>query len=205
MRAPKTAAVWPSIVTSIGTLLALSPVSAGTQPVWQVRLAESTATTAHGPEQTTWLPLTPISEPSGGEAGPLPPNLRVPKFLGDVVARMWQRSATFRQQGARISAEPSLTVHVVVGLAPLPGGVRAFARLAHDRRERRVTIWMGPHDDVVELLAHELEHVIEWLDGAVYVTGSVRPRAGDGLGLIETTRAQRVGLRVASEVRASQR
>jgi hypothetical protein len=58
----------------------------------------------------------------------------------------------------------------------------------------------------VELVAHELEHVIEQLDRidlpskAALPDSGVHSLAGN---MFETTRATRVGLKVAQEVRAS--
>ncbi len=139
--------------------------------------------------------------PPDGEARPLPANLYVPKVFRDVVARMWQRSATFRGQAARIAAEPSLTVRVVATLTPPPGGTRAHAELVLSPQGRLATIWIAPHD-VVELLAHELEHVVEWLDDADYAVNDharLRATARNAAG-VETLRAQRAGQLVAREV-----
>ena len=57
----------------------------------------------------------------------------------------------------------------------------------------------------VELIAHELEHVIEQLDGVDLAAKLRRPNSGvyatgDSGNLFETTRAKRVGFQVAREV-----
>jgi hypothetical protein len=60
-----------------------------------------------------------------------------------------------------------------------------------------------PLHDYVESLAHELEHIIEQLDGVDLPGKAARRRAGVTAvspDVFETTRATRVGQRVRSEV-----
>jgi hypothetical protein len=73
-----------------------------------------------------------------------------------------------------------------------------------------VEIYLSRLDDPVELIAHELEHVIEQLDhvdlpsrAALPGTGVRRTVSPDGA--FETTRASQTGLRVAQEVRDATR
>jgi hypothetical protein len=135
----------------------------------------------------------------------LPPNMLVPPFLRGVVDSM-RTSPTFRRQCLRIANAPRTIV--VLGwfhsntervrartvLSTAPDGTR-FAMVA-----------IRPADDQVELIAHELEHVLEQLDEvdlhalAAVPTSGVR-RCDCGKESFETIRAIRAGLQAAAEVR----
>ena len=123
---------------------------------------------------------------------------------------MAAESPTFRRQLIRIAAEPRLTVHVEVLPERSIPGARAVTRLV--RRDGMLTarIEVSALDDVVELIAHEIEHVIEQIDGVDLATYAGLPGTGVhtvGAGGIafETVRASRIGENVAREVRASRR
>jgi sulfur relay (sulfurtransferase) complex TusBCD TusD component (DsrE family) len=62
-----------------------------------------------------------------------------------------------------------------------------------------------PTKDAVELIAHELEHVLESLDGVKFLmeAGQGRSRVSLSAGSYETPRAIEAGRRVAQEVRES--
>ena len=116
---------------------------------------------------------------------------------------MWEKSPTFRSQCERIAREPGLIIRIHLfpwkarlanastRLATKPG-----AALAAD-------VYIGQHDKVVELIAHEIEHIIERLEGidliqiARRAPNVVWATAGSEY---ETRRAIRSGLTVASEV-----
>lgn len=129
-----------------------------------------------------------------------PSNLIVPDVIQPLVRRMWHQSPTFRRQCARLAEHPEVTVHVelTVGVQD----ARARARLEHHTRRAVVQLeWRAP-ERYVEYIAHELEHVLEQLDG-VDLPGVAR-RGVDGVvlqaGEYETVRAQSVGRTVAGEV-----
>jgi hypothetical protein len=139
---------------------------------------------------------------------PLPPhNLIVPAAYDKLVSDMWRRSGTFRRQARRIAGETGLVVRVHVN--PLVPGesVRATTR-ATTRVERQpgslaADVSIRDTGCFVELLAHELEHVLEQLDSvdlpaAAQRAGKAVWLAGDGS--FETIRAIHVGRRVAAEV-----
>ena len=95
-----------------------------------------------------------------------------------------------------------MTVHVEIVQHII--GARAMTRMV--RQIDGLTAWVevARLDNVVELIAHELEHVIEQID-RVDLAGSaagVYSVAAGGM-IFETERAKRVGLIVAQEVRAS--
>jgi hypothetical protein len=71
---------------------------------------------------------------------------------------------------------------------------------------RYATVEIGPLDDQVELIAHEIEHVIERLDGVdlrarAALRGTGVHQCVGGNDAFETIRATRAGLAVAQEVR----
>lgn len=133
----------------------------------------------------------------------LPPNLSVSKVLKPVVEMMVRRSAIFRRQCLRIATAPRLTVSIG-SYHPLPSE-RARARTQFVRRDGalQAAIQIAPLEDEVELIAHEIEHVIEQLDGVdlplhASLRGSAASKCEDGS--FETVRAVRAGLAVAREV-----
>ncbi len=134
-----------------------------------------------------------------------PDNLIVVSGLSSVVDTMLQRSGTFRRQCARIAGVPHLAVRLE---RPrwLPAGMRAQMRMTREGLRSVALIEIPALDDTVELIAHEIEHVIEQLDGvdlrahARRSHSSVHAIAADQT-KFETRRARRVGLLVAQEVR----
>ena len=133
-----------------------------------------------------------------------PPNLSVPSPYRTTVERMIERSPMFRRQCLRLAAAPHLTV-IVKMLHPLTAGPLARTEIKREDGSRLVaTVAINPLGDFMELLAHELEHVIEQLDGIdLAVKASV---ANSGVrscvdGTFETSRAVRVGSVVAVQAR----
>ena len=138
----------------------------------------------------------------------LPPNLQLPSIYCELVASIAERSATFRQQLMRIASEPRLTIDLA--FVPRIVGARAKTVMVRQTDGLDAHIEVDRLDDVVELIAHEIEHVIEQMDGvnlaAASAVGDVGIYSVSASGMVfETERAARVGLAVAHEVRASQR
>jgi hypothetical protein len=132
-----------------------------------------------------------------------PPNLIVPSSHDKLVSEMWRRSATFRRQGRRIAEETGLVVRV--HLSPLEPGETARATTRVKRQPWSLAADVSIRDTgcFVELLAHELEHVLEQLDridlaAAAQRAGRAVWVVGDGS--FETIRAIHVGRQVAAEV-----
>jgi hypothetical protein len=139
----------------------------------------------------------------------LPPNLIVSSMYRPLVEAMLHRSPTFRRQCVRIGGEPRLTVHLSVGALPRRSEVRAMTSVTRQSGGRvTAVIDIFRLDDDIELIAHEVEHVIEQLDEVDLASQAALPRTGvyarfgNSQGF-ETTRATRVGLKVAGEVRSS--
>jgi hypothetical protein len=69
------------------------------------------------------------------------------------------------------------------------------------------TVLVPPVSHVIELVAHEIEHVIEWADG-LNLPGEARRRGSgvwESIGGFETQRAIDTGHQVAREVEESRR
>jgi hypothetical protein len=138
----------------------------------------------------------------------LPSNLDVSPKYRAVVDAMVRLSPTFRRQLRRIANETNLAVVLRGSLAQRSYGARATTRFArHTGGGLTADIELMPLEDDVELIAHEIEHVIEVIDGVDLVARAalpdtgVRAKSSDNL-VFETVRAKRIGLKVTQEVRA---
>ena len=141
------------------------------------------------------------------EGTPLPQNLIVTKIYGPIVEVMRMRSPTFRRQCARIAAARHLLIEIKPEPprgAGYPAGFTEIRRYQHGRMIADVrvpTSYRAP-----EIIAHELEHVLEQLDGVDLPAKATLPSSGvrlckcGGAMTFETRRAVSVGLRVAREV-----
>jgi hypothetical protein len=134
-----------------------------------------------------------------------PPNLVADDAHRTLIRTMWQRSDTFRRQCARIAGTREVQIAVHLGMPWDAGGARAITRITRSGVGIRAEIYLPQFDDAIELLAHELEHVIEQLDG-VNLREKTR-RAGRTAsvihqdGVYETHRAVHTGRTVAQEVK----
>jgi hypothetical protein len=136
----------------------------------------------------------------------LPRNITVTSLYQQLVSRMLERSATFRQQCARLG-RARLTIEIkteVTGRRDAPRAWTSIVRSAGDTL--RATVTVPPTDRPAELIAHEFEHVLEQLDGVDLLALSRVRRSGvhececGHLDAFETTRAIKTGLRVSREV-----
>jgi hypothetical protein len=137
----------------------------------------------------------------------LPPNLLVSPVYRPLLESMLQRSPTFRRQCLRIANESWLTVSLRAAPPSWTHGVRAITRILRKPVGRMfASIELIPLSAGVEIVAHEIEHVIEQLDEidlvskATLAHSGVREHALPGIAF-ETTRATRAGLKVAKEFR----
>jgi hypothetical protein len=129
-------------------------------------------------------------------------NIRVAFPLEPCVGTMLARSSTFRQTYQTIARRRGVRVNV--WLAPVR---RLRVRAETDVRsfaggERVADIRLYTTVDMVELIAHEMEHVLEQLEGTNLLLLSVA-RRGDVRRIgtsFETRRGIETGLRVADEV-----
>jgi hypothetical protein len=118
---------------------------------------------------------------------------------------MLRRSATFRSQCWRITTAANLVVTLQSGMRPAPSGVRARTRMSRAGRQLVATVEISTPEQPEELIAHELEHIIEQLDGVDLAAKADADKTGVKRGAseqtFETVRATRVGRAVAAEVR----
>lgn len=129
-------------------------------------------------------------------------NVHVAYPLQSCVATMVSRSSTFRRTYDSIANRPQVRVNVV--LDPRRSSrTRAETEIrSFGDGERSAEIRLHSTNDAVELIAHEMEHVREQLEGTNYLLLSVARtmdvhRVGEGY---ETRRATDAGLQVAAEV-----
>jgi len=132
-----------------------------------------------------------------------PPNLIVPSPFDKLVSAMWHRSSTFRRQVRRIAGEAGLVVRVHTSPLLPERSLRATTRVTRQSGSLAADVYIHDTGALVELLAHELEHVLEQLDRLDLPAAALRAGravwvAGDGS--FETVRAIHVGRQVAAEV-----
>jgi Tol biopolymer transport system component len=136
----------------------------------------------------------------------LPSNLTASPVFRPALERMWLSSATFRRQCGRLSTARQLRVTLLMEeLARHPSSYAARAAMKRQGGALvSVNIHLAGFADPIELIAHEIEHVLEQLEGvdlgAQAGTGNVWKRED---GAFETRRAIEVGRRVAREVNAA--
>lgn len=133
----------------------------------------------------------------------LPANLTFHRFFRPALESMIRRSPTFRRQCRRLASAANLRVHVGNQVEPLVNGPRARTSIGRTADGMIfATAFIRSLENPVELIAHEVEHVIEHLDGIDLrsrsaISGSGVRRQADGS--FETLRAVHVGRAVARE------
>jgi hypothetical protein len=132
----------------------------------------------------------------------LPDSIALPPGLEPLVRSWLEHSPAFRRQCRELAAAPRLRATVRVTARPAGSTFRAITSFRQNRSGELVAqIEIRSAPDMTELLAHELEHVLEQLEGldldALAEGGGAR-RVSDGA--FETARAVQAGHRVAAEV-----
>jgi hypothetical protein len=151
-----------------------------------------------------------VPPPTGGVAlatgRDLPSNLVAPQVLEPLLSRTWKQSRTFRRQCARIDAEPGLRVRVFTAATVSQSGGRAATDIQRGATGLEAVVYIARRaaaSDLIELIAHEFEHIIEQLDGLDLARlarlAPVTVWATDGQ-RFETERATHTGRLVAAEV-----
>ena len=134
---------------------------------------------------------------------PWPSQLLIPGDLREFAELAWNHSATFRDQCRQLGAARAV---VIVRSSQETWRAQALIGLSADGvTVAHVRVRRSPR--AVELIAHELEHVLERTEGINYLLQTTRPRSGVSLSgsSFETRRALDAGRRVAEEVRAATR
>ena len=163
---------------------------------------------------TVGLILFTLIAPTGfaqSEAGNQQPNASAstrsiqfaPELRPDV-DRMWQQSATFREQYRRIAEARSLIVGVRTDVRLCETSFRARTKFNRYRSGLIVAdVIIAPSAHPGEWIAHEFEHILELLGGRK-LTQLAGSHANDvwfsGTDVIETDRAIRAGRTVRDEV-----
>ncbi len=131
----------------------------------------------------------------------LPSNLILPDVVRPLVVSMLRLSPTFRRQCTRLAEQPDLLVHIrLVGRIP-DGPALSLVERRGAGRQASVWIELGQPTRYAESIAHELEHVLEQVDGTDLARLARQRVAGvlDLGGQYETARARSVGRTVARE------
>ena len=156
---------------------------------------------------TVALVIAPFAAPrAAAETAGVPArlNIHIDAQLRPVVAQMLRTSATFRRQWDAIAREERVHVAVFMAADGFGGTCRAKTTMRkYSSGLLLAVVQIPPHGDYAELVAHELEHVLEQAEGvnlaalAADGSNSARRRAD---GAYETARAQRAGRTVAAEM-----
>jgi hypothetical protein len=136
-----------------------------------------------------------------------PSNIIVDPRLENVVARMLERSPIFRSQAEYLRHKAFLHVRVIVKPPMTPFGQSASRADAVMRKFQfgrvEAVIRLSRIENAPELIAHELEHVREYVEGVQFRMLAARLRTSvweTTMGHYETARAVAIGRRVAEEV-----
>jgi hypothetical protein len=163
------------------------------------------ATTAIDRTVTSALREYVVNRPQEVWPEAVPPNLD-PGIYRPVVQEMLKLSPTFRRQCWRITTASDLVVTLLPGNRSNMIRVRARTRISREGRHLVAIIEIFSPDQAAELIAHELEHVIEQLDGVDLASKADAAMSGVKRGeapepAFETVRATRAGITVAAEIR----
>ena len=134
----------------------------------------------------------------------IPANMTVDRALRPMVLTAISHAETVQRQCAVIAAAHHVRVAIRLHPGRLPGGTRARATITHYEYG---AIWAEIVLPVtarqIEMLAHELEHVIEQIDGTKLHELAGKSRSGVSRfadGAFETVRAERAGRAAVREV-----
>jgi len=183
---------WPSVLRLASAILLLGVITSG------LAIAQVSEDDPH----TVALGTSSWAAPIPPRVWPLPANLIVPDIVRPLVRSMWRQSPTFRRQCARLAEHPDVIVRFeLAGAVQDTTGARAAVERLNGDLNAAVEIELRKPELYIEHIAHELEHVLEQVDGTDL------PRlARQGLngvvslgGGFETARARAVGRIVARE------
>jgi hypothetical protein len=146
--------------------------------------------------------IVPASSFSGVTTAP---NIQIDPLLQPLVEKLLQKSPTLRRQWQTIGAARILRVSLVVtALLRETGSARARTQVSRFAFGAiRAVVELPVVVDITELLPHELEHVIEQLEGVDLAALAKHGSAGVqqiGRGVYETTRARNAGFDALREV-----
>lgn len=138
----------------------------------------------------------------------MPPNVRMPGAMQTAVNELLAHSSVLRRQCAVIAAARDRVRLTIVAVRPDLTGCRARASFAFRSPTRfEAEIDLPFTRDFPELIAHELEHVVEQIEGVNLRRLAAQQASGVdevAVGTFETMRAQQAGRAAAVEVRQEQ-
>ena len=123
-----------------------------------------------------------------------------------LLEELWSRSVTFRQQCRRLAGARAMVLLQGASASETVWNAESrIGRLGDGRVMARVRVRTGRES--VEVIAHELEHVLERVDGVQFALDALRRGSGTTIagGAFETRRATEAGRTVAKEVRRSEK
>jgi hypothetical protein len=153
------------------------------------------------------LALALVAALLGADEPRLPINIKLSPRLAAIVADALRESPTLREQCERIGRIRRVRVYIDLDAPDEP--TAPLLSRAHTNIKRyqfgaiTAAIHLWSTRDVVELLAHELEHVSEYAEGINYHAESARSPDtvwATGPDTFETARAVLVGKLVAAEI-----
>ena len=134
----------------------------------------------------------------------MPDNIEVARTLQPLLAQALMQSATVQRQCQLIAAAPHVRVAVRLQVGRLAAGARAEATISrYEAGALFAEIRLPVSVNLIEMLAHELEHVIEQMEGVSLARLADGRQAGVSRladGAFETRRAQIAGRAAAHEV-----
>ena len=144
------------------------------------------------------------TEDNGAHVPPWPCRLVVRPTLFGVIEDAWKRSPTLRQQCEELAAARAV---VKLEWAAMDSQSRAITEMGVHDGVVVARALIPAADEVIELVAHELQHVVEKVRGLDHKAEAGRPRSGvwRAFGGYETQAAIDAGRQVAREVREAKR
>jgi hypothetical protein len=207
MRTPAAIAQWPSVHLE-GRVPVTSVSSPSKEALTREVFMSSGFLLLH---LFLWSFSTSISNAPSELPTDFPSNIVIQPELRATVVRLWSGSPTFRAQCLKIGAHDRYRVAVVLepALTLNRNNCRAQCVMRiYTSGFVSARVSLPSSRDLEELIPHELEHVVEHIDG-VDVRRDVR-RHGTGTydagrGRIETVRATRAGRQARAELEADTR
>ena len=148
-----------------------------------------------------FLVPTSVQAQQQGACPQLPANVHVASSFRPWIVDLIARSPTLRRQCEAISSASHVQIYLESSRY-LSGCCRARANFTRAGRTIHVLIEIPATADFAELLAHELEHVVEQIEGVNLREMAGTPRSGVrevGTNVYETSRATRAGRAAAHE------
>jgi hypothetical protein len=175
------------------TTLSAAPAGGPGSRVWQAPAADSARFATARRLESVPSPVSNVARPRVSSG---------PAWLESRLDAMWRQSPTFRRQLLRLGGVGQL--RITFSTQCQTKGSRAHTRVQRlPDTSLSADVCLGTNmRELDELIAHELEHILEQVDG-VNLADRARHRChhvNDGSGGFETDRAKDVGLMVAREM-----